>query len=684
MTLSPTGTPDATLSGLPTGGGNYTFTITVTDFFGQSASRQYSIAVAGPVLEITTFVAPQLDVNAPYSFTLAATGGSAPYTWSIAQGSLPAGLTLNANVISGMPAANLQTDTLIRVTDSGGATRDARIVFPSRRDWVGFAGDMTTDAVTEFYVVNVAGGVVGTAVAVNPTVVANGDLGQTSFPTYQDAKFSASGDKVAFVGDLALDGAEELWFVDLSGATPGAPVKANPDYTATTQDVDADDYNFSPDGRWLAYIADQVTDSESNLYIVDTTVSPATSVQVNGVLPASSDVDTSDGFAFSPDSTKLAYISDEVTAAVETLWVVDLTVQPFVPQQVSSGAATADIFALTWSPDSTRLIFAGDDLADGVTELFMSDVTGAVPGAPVRLNAPMTNASGDVSTSVSFDRPSDFRVSPDGTKVFYIADARTESVDELYVVDLANPGVARLVSQDGRTNTSDDVDRAFWTPDSQNVVFVGDTETTGVLEVFLADATGTGAAAPVALNAPFPTNGDVSQGSASFSTDEVVVDPRNRGVFFMADGLVDVEEELFFSAFASPGTMTNLSPNISGTSDVNSFLVSKGGSLVVFNGDPTGSAIDEVYAVDTSGAVFGAPQVVNGPLVTSGDVDTGASSTSRDYDIVNEGEAVIYIADQLTDTNDEPFYTPITAGVVGTSASMLTPVSLGDAYNIYR
>lgn len=685
VTVSPTGTPDATLSGLPTGGGNYTFTIAVTDFFGQSASRQYSIVVAGPVLEITTYVAPQLDVGQNYSFTLGAAGGSAPYTWSIAQGTLPAGLTLNADVISGTPSVNIQTDTLVRVTDAGGATRDARIVFPSRRDWVGFSGDLTTDAVSEFFVVNISSGTPGAAVAINPAVVPSGGLGQTTVPTYLDVKFSVSGDKVAFVGDLALDGAEEMWFVDLSGAVPGAPVKANPDFTTLDQDVDADDYGFSADGRWLAYVADQVLNSEFNLFVVDTTVTPAASVQVNGALPLNGDVDTSDGFAFSPDSTKLAYISDETTSAVETLWVVDLTVQPFVPQQVSSGAASADIYQLTWSPDSTLLIFAGDDITDSVTEIFMSDVSSGSPAARVRLNAPLTNASGDVGTSVSFDSPSDYRVSPDGTKIYYIADARTEGVDELYVVDIANPGVARLVSQDGRTNTGDDVDRAFWTPDSQSLVFVGDTETTAILEVFLADATGTGAAAPVALNAPFVTGGDVSQGSSNFSTDEVVVDPQGRGVFFMADGLLGGEEELYFSAFTAPGTMINLSPNIAGTSDVNSFLVSKGGSLVVYSGDPTGSAIDEVYAVDASnGTTFGAPQVVNGTLVTSGDVDTGASSTSRDYDIVGEGIGVIYIADELVDGQDEPFFTPITAGVVGSSASLMTPVTLGDTYQVYR
>ena len=542
----------------------------------------------------------------------------------------------------------------------------------------------TTDTLSELYVVNVDSGTPGAAVAVNPPVVAGGALGQSTAPSYTDAKFSLSGDKVAFIGDLATDGEEEMWFVDLGGANPGAPVRVNPPYTLGTQDVDTDEYNFSPDGRWLWYIADEALDSEFNLYIVDTTASPVVSVQVNGLLPLNSDVDTLDGVRVSPDSTKIAYISDEGTAAVEQLYVVDLLVQPFAPQLVSSGDPNSDIFLFIWTDDSSSLVYAGDDLIDGVTELFISNVSGATPTPPVRLSAPMTNLDGDVGTSMGMQVPADFGLSPDGTKLFYIADARTESVDELYVVDLATPGVARLVSHDGRTDTGDDVDRAYWTPDSQNLVFVADTQTSLVLEVFLADATGAGSPLPVALNAPFVTNGDVSQGTASFSTEEVIVHPENRGVFYMADGETDAVEVVYYSAFIAPGAMTNVSSNVAGASDVNSFLLSRTGSLLVYNADPTASAVDELFSVDTSGPVFGAPLQVNGTLVTNGDCGSLVSTTTHDYDIVGEGEAVIYIADQITDVVDQPFYTPINAGVPGTSVELITPVTNGDTYQVYR
>jgi hypothetical protein len=61
---------------------------------------------AGPLpLALTTTSLPGGALNVAYSATLSASGGTNPYTWLIADGSLPAGLTLNAGtgVISGTP-----------------------------------------------------------------------------------------------------------------------------------------------------------------------------------------------------------------------------------------------------------------------------------------------------------------------------------------------------------------------------------------------------------------------------------------------------------------------------------------------------------------------------------------------------------------------------------------------------
>jgi choice-of-anchor C domain-containing protein len=63
-------------------------------------------------------------IQAPYAnFTLTATGGTAPYAWSLASGALPAGLTLQGSgAITGTPTAITAVTATFRVTDAASAT----------------------------------------------------------------------------------------------------------------------------------------------------------------------------------------------------------------------------------------------------------------------------------------------------------------------------------------------------------------------------------------------------------------------------------------------------------------------------------------------------------------------------------------------------------------------------------
>lgn len=108
------------LTGTPTTSGTFPISVQVRDVVGNAyIYSNCNIKVAPAGVQITSGCpAPQLSIGSAYSFGLTASGGSAAYTWSIASGALPAGLSLNGNVISGTPQGPGTSAFTIRA-DSG-------------------------------------------------------------------------------------------------------------------------------------------------------------------------------------------------------------------------------------------------------------------------------------------------------------------------------------------------------------------------------------------------------------------------------------------------------------------------------------------------------------------------------------------------------------------------------------
>jgi hypothetical protein len=122
------------ISGTPTRAGSFVFDVVATDTVGRTGSRRFTITILDvPTLQkpaITTTSLAEATIGVPYLETLAASGGRGSYQWSVTQGALPAGLTLDrtAGTITGIPTTVGTSIVGFQVTD-GSAQQSTAIAY---------------------------------------------------------------------------------------------------------------------------------------------------------------------------------------------------------------------------------------------------------------------------------------------------------------------------------------------------------------------------------------------------------------------------------------------------------------------------------------------------------------------------------------------------------------------------
>jgi hypothetical protein len=110
------------ISGTPTATSGAPVTFELQDSSSPVLTQSVTLPMTvNAALAVTTTSLPAAQVGKAYTTTLTATGGTPPLTWSIAAGSLPAGLSLtpSSGVIAGTPQAAVNSDALtFAVADS--------------------------------------------------------------------------------------------------------------------------------------------------------------------------------------------------------------------------------------------------------------------------------------------------------------------------------------------------------------------------------------------------------------------------------------------------------------------------------------------------------------------------------------------------------------------------------------
>src|SRR5579863_391337 len=130
----PTGlglSPSGAVTGMPTQAGTSLFTVKVKDSSSppQTAAGSLSISVSSgsSQVQITTISLASGQVGSAYSVVIAASGGTTPYSWSLAGGTLPTGLGLDASSgqISGTPTQSGTFPITVQVKDSSSPAQTA-------------------------------------------------------------------------------------------------------------------------------------------------------------------------------------------------------------------------------------------------------------------------------------------------------------------------------------------------------------------------------------------------------------------------------------------------------------------------------------------------------------------------------------------------------------------------------
>jgi hypothetical protein len=119
VTLSGNGT----ISGTPTTDGAFSFSVQVTDKNGLTGLGAFTITVGEQeALTVTLSGPPAGALGVSYSAVLGASGGTAPYSFSLLAGRLPPGLNLAGGAIAGTPTEVGTFTFSVQATDSRGAT----------------------------------------------------------------------------------------------------------------------------------------------------------------------------------------------------------------------------------------------------------------------------------------------------------------------------------------------------------------------------------------------------------------------------------------------------------------------------------------------------------------------------------------------------------------------------------
>lgn len=646
LSIEAAGTPETRLFGVPTRAGTYAVQVRVEDLGGGVATKTIALVVDPPPAELT-MLTTTLDRGREcfgYHFEIQAVGGTPPYAWSVASGTLPADVSLDATssnlaYLSGATRNPGSTTFTLRVRD--GANDVVQRAFTLEVDavegapkWLLVEG-LISGPTDELYAVDVCGRTPTTMSTVSwPTVPSIFAAPQRPVLSPDRTRAIASTPLIPNC-QLCPPDARPIVF-DLGPNGPGPATILPPMFSLGLPR----DMKWSPDGNDISLLVPQATNvNEADLYVVPPAGPP---IRLNPNATAVPE----NAYEWSPSSTHVAF------KANGDLWVTP--VPATAPRRM---AYSGSIAAFTWAGGG--LVFQD---ADAPHEVHFARIVGGQPQPPVRVNPALPPFA-----ELEFGK---FGVSPDGNKVYFVADIIRDDSQDVYVASLAGGVVGTPVPLNLPRPRQRTIEGVEWSPDGSRLLIFGDLDRTEDFEVFVVTFSGTNPSPPVQLNPALPAERDVHYlpGVKHFGGNEFVG--------FIADPTRADQLELFVVdlTLPQPWRATKVSPT-GGTREngVVTFRFALEGAQLTFVADIAIANRFDVYAVDLRGSAPGPARVVNGPLPPGGNV----SFAPIDIGWKPDGSALFYRADQTTAGANEVFMVDLAGRVPGAPALTHPPLRPG-------
>ncbi|MEL6185094.1 MAG: hypothetical protein AAFU79_10755, partial [Myxococcota bacterium] len=463
--------------------------------------------------------------------------------------------------------------------------------------WAIMVADADTDNQNDIYVTDMCSNPRQAPVRLNP--VPTGGFHDV-FTGLQRMAISPNKDALVFIADLDVDNRFDAYYVDLRDVpTAGSAVRI---YAGASTSLEADEVKWSPDSRKVAILTDHTDSLDYELWVSDVSnpAAPGQAVRVTPIGAPSQGV-YNDDYEFSPDGNKIAWVGDHAAAFRDYIYMTDLSgATPTAPVTIHATPSSTSMDVnggFLWTSDSRGIVFNADFNTVSRDEMWFSDLSGSAPYTATVISGSI-QSNGDMDPNFTQYYHEHFAFSPDGTRLFIVGDRVSDGEDDMFLLDYANGAFTNFRAVTSLTVANATCDSGKWSPSGRYIAVRGDLRGSSQDELFIFDTQGT---LPVSTSSPVRAATTSLEMGFTFYED-YRWSPDSTKVAFIGDFQTSGSDEVYIADITggAPYTSYRLNPpTTSSAEDINELRFSPDSQRIAFQGDPR-SSIDELYVADIS------------------------------------------------------------------------------------